>query len=75
MMQRMGKRGGYFERIGGVFELDFELHHGGGFAGADDGGEGANGGDGLRQIGVITPLVELVDHREIGLFLCVFGLW
>ena len=58
------KGGSYFEGIGGVFELDFELHHGGGRAGADDGGQGANGGDGLRQIGVLAPGVELVDDGE-----------
>jgi len=44
--------------------LDFELHHGGGLAGADDGGQGANGGDGLGQIGVFAPGVELVDDGE-----------
>lgn len=43
------------------------MHYGGGLAGADDGGEGANGGDGLSQIGVPPPLVELVDHGEIGI--------
>ena len=60
-----------FEGIGGVFELDFELHHGGGLAGADDGGQGANGGHGLRQIGVFGLPVELRYHRERYLFVVI----
>jgi len=62
--EKRGDGDGYFEGIGGAFELDFELHHGGSLAGADDGGQGANGGDGLRQIGVLAPAVELLDDGE-----------
>lgn len=54
----------YFERIGGLLELDFELHHGGSLAGSYDGGQGANGGDGLGQMGLFPPAVKLVDDTE-----------
>ena len=62
--QNFEGRVSYLEGIGGGFELDLELHHGGGPAGPDDGGEGADGGDGLSQVGLIPPAVELIDDGE-----------
>lgn len=52
------------ESVGTLLELDFEFHHGGGLAGADDGGEGHDGGYGLGEIRLLPPEVELVDDAE-----------
>lgn len=53
-----------FEGVGGLLELDFEFHHGGGLAGPDDCGQGANRRHGLGQIGLLPPVVELVDDAK-----------
>ncbi|BAT17231.1 Os12g0497544, partial [Oryza sativa Japonica Group] len=55
-------RWGYLELVGCLLELDLELHHGGGPAGADDGGERHDGRHGLRGLGLAAPEVELLDH-------------
>lgn len=49
------------ELVRRLLELDLELHHGGGPAGADDGSERHDGGDRLRGLGLAAPEVELLD--------------
>jgi len=54
------------ELIRRLLELDLELHHGGGPAGADDGGERHDGGHRLRGLGLAAPEVELLDDAAGG---------
>uniref|UniRef100_J3NDJ7 Uncharacterized protein n=1 Tax=Oryza brachyantha TaxID=4533 RepID=J3NDJ7_ORYBR len=54
-------RKGDLELVGCLLELDLELHHGGGPAGADYGGERHDGCHGLRGLGLAPPEVELLD--------------
>lgn len=52
------------ELVGCLLELNLELHHGGGPAGADDGSERHDGGHRLRGLGLAAPEVELLDHAS-----------
>jgi hypothetical protein len=52
----------HLEHVACLLELDLELHHGGGPAGPDDGGERHDGGHRLRGVGLAAPQVELLNH-------------
>jgi hypothetical protein len=54
----------HLEHVACLLELDLELHHGGGPAGPDDGGERHDGGHRLRGVGLAAPQVELLDHTS-----------
>ena len=62
--EHKAKKEFYFERIGGLLELDFELHHSGSLTSSNHGGQGANSSDGLREIGLFPPVIELVNDAE-----------